>query len=106
MAAKQTPSFRQAMQDGSVQIGIRTQFCSPIVAEALGFCGYDYVYIDMEHSPNDLMSVLRDIGIENLVVPMVESAEQAKRVGKAALYPPRGSRSAARFTRGNYYGNR
>jgi hypothetical protein len=32
MAAKQTPSFRQAMQDGSVQIGIRTQFCRSIVA--------------------------------------------------------------------------
>jgi 4-hydroxy-2-oxoheptanedioate aldolase len=134
MAEKQTPSFRQAMQRGAVQIGVRTQFCSPIVAEALGFCGYDYVYIDMEHSPNDLMSVLQqaqalagtgahavvrlssdepaliqgllDIGIENLVVPMVESAEQTKRVVKAALYPPRGDRSAARFTRGNHYGNR
>jgi 4-hydroxy-2-oxoheptanedioate aldolase len=134
MAEKRTPSFKQAMQGGSVQIGVRTQFCSSIVAEALGFCGYDYVYIDMEHSPNDLMSVLQqaqalagtgahvvvrlssdepaliqgllDIGIENLVVPMVESAEQAKRVAKAALYPPRGGRSSARYTRGNQYGNR
>jgi 4-hydroxy-2-oxoheptanedioate aldolase len=134
MASKQAPSFKQAIEGGAVQIGVRSQFCSPIVAEALGFCGYDYVYIDMEHSPNDLMSVLGqaqalagtgayavvrlpsddpamiqgllDIGIENLVVPMVESAEQAKRVAKAALYAPRGGRSAARFTRGNHYGNR
>src|ERR1700733_7405322 len=59
MAEKRTPSFKQVMRGGSVQIGVRTQFRSPIVAEALGFCGYDYVYIDMEHSPNDLMSVLQ-----------------------------------------------
>ncbi|WP_158746300.1 HpcH/HpaI aldolase/citrate lyase family protein [Acidisphaera sp. L21] len=103
------------------------------MAEALGYAGCDYVYIDMEHSPNSLMSVLHqaqalagtgasavvrlpsddpaviqgllDIGIETLVVPMVETAAQAQRVASAALYPPRGLRSAARFHRGNRYDN-
>lgn len=133
MVSHLAPSFKQRMRAGIPQIGIRTQFCSPIVAEALGFCGFDYVYIDMEHAPNDVMSVLLqaqalaaseahavvrlasddpaviqrllDVGIENLVIPMVESPEQAARMAKAALYPPRGARSASGVHRGNRYGN-
>ena len=132
MTTALAPSFKQQMLDGHPQIGVRTQFCSPIVAEALGFCGFDYVYIDMEHSPNDLTSVMHqcqalagtgahpvvrlptndasiiqsllDVGVENLVVPMVESAEEARRAAAATRYPPDGIRSAARSHRGNRYG--
>jgi 2-keto-3-deoxy-L-rhamnonate aldolase RhmA len=132
VTAELAPSFKEQMRNGVPQIGVRTQLCSPIVAEALGFCGFDYVYIDMEHSPNDLMSVLHqcqalagtgahpvvrlptndvstiqsllDIGVENLVVPLVETAEEARKAASAMRYPPDGIRSAARSHRGNRYG--
>jgi len=125
------PSFIAEMRGGRQQIGLRSQLCSPIAAEALGFSGCDYVYLDMEHSPNDLMSVLQqaqaiagtsahvlvrlpkldsvliqqllDFGIENIVVPMVESVEDAQHAVAATRYPPHGVRSVAKIHRGNRY---
>jgi 2-keto-3-deoxy-L-rhamnonate aldolase RhmA len=125
-------SFKELLKQGRKAIGIRTQFASPIVAEALGHCGYDYIYIDMEHSPADLLCVMQqcqavegtpshpvvrisdndpvliqqllDLGVENIVVPMVDTAEDAKRVVAATRYPPTGIRSMARMHRGNRYG--
>jgi 2-keto-3-deoxy-L-rhamnonate aldolase RhmA len=125
-------SFKQKLRAGIPQIGIRTQLSNPGIAEALGFCGYDYIYIDMEHSTADLATVvsiaqaiagtpaasivripsndvvliqrLLDSGLENIVVPMVENAEEAARAASAVRYPPRGTRSVARVHRGNAYG--
>ncbi len=125
-------SFKEEMKAGRRQIGIRSQLCSSIVAEALGRCGADFVYLDMEHSPNDPMSILQqsqalagtpahalvrlpcmdailiqqllDFGIENIVGPMVETVEQARQAVVATRYPPRGGRSAARVHRGNGFG--
>jgi 4-hydroxy-2-oxoheptanedioate aldolase len=121
----------ESMRAGQRQVGIRSQFCSPLVAETLGITGCDYVYLDMEHSPNDLMSVLLqaqaiagtpadtlvrvpefnsvliqqllDLGVENIVVPMIESAEQARAAVAATRYPPKGVRSVAKVHRGNAY---
>jgi 4-hydroxy-2-oxoheptanedioate aldolase len=126
------PSFKQRARSGQKMVGIRTQLCSAIVAEALGFSGFDYVYIDMEHSPFSLRSTLEvcqalaatpavavvrlpsddliliqqllDVGIENIVIPMVEDAEQARRIASVTRYPPMGKRSVARVHRGNRYG--
>jgi len=125
-------SFKQKLRAGIPQIGIRTQLSNPAVAEALGLCGYDYVYIDMEHSTADLATVvalsqaiagtpaesivripsndpvliqrLLDSGLNNIVVPMVENAEEAAIAASAMRYPPRGTRSMARVHRGNAYG--
>lgn len=125
-------SFKQKLRAGIPQIGIRSQLCSATVAEALGFCGFDYIYIDMEHSPNDLTSVLQqahaiagtqaetvvripsndivliqrllDMGVENIVVPMVDTPEEAAQAASAVQYPPHGIRSRARVHRGNCYG--
>jgi 4-hydroxy-2-oxoheptanedioate aldolase len=125
-------SFIAEMRAGRQQIGLRSQLCSSIAAEALALSGCDYVYIDMEHSPNDLMSVLQqcqavaataahalvripafdsvliqqllDLGVENIVVPMIETAEQARAAVAATRYPPHGVRSVARVHRGNAYG--
>jgi 4-hydroxy-2-oxoheptanedioate aldolase len=124
--------FKAALKGARPLIGIRTQIDSAMVAEALGFCGFDYVYIDMEHSPADLRSVMQqcqavagttahpvvrissndtvliqqllDLGVENFVVPMVDTAEDARRAVAATRYPPHGIRSVARIHRGNRYG--
>jgi 4-hydroxy-2-oxoheptanedioate aldolase len=93
---------------------------SPLVAEICAGSGLDWVLIDMEHSPNGLESVLGqlqavaaypvspvvrvpigdvvaikqvlDVGAQNLLVPMVSSAEEARGVVEAVRYPPRGRR--------------
>lgn len=93
---------------------------SPLVAEIMAGSGLDWVLIDMEHSPNTLDSVLAqlqavaatdatpvvrvpigdvvtikqvlDLGAQNILVPMVSSAEEARDVVAAVRYPPRGRR--------------
>lgn len=125
-------SFKQALRAARRLVGVRTQIDSPSVAEALGFCGFDYVYIDMEHSHADLRSVMQqcqavaatpahpvvripsnnavliqqllDLGVQNVVVPMINTAEDARNVVAATRYPPEGFRSVSRIHRGNRYG--
>ncbi|MQY22587.1 HpcH/HpaI aldolase family protein [Nocardia macrotermitis] len=93
---------------------------SPLIAEICAGSGLDWLLIDMEHGPNGLESVLAqlqsiavypitpvvrvasddpvhieqvlDLGAQNLLVPMVSSAEQARRIVEATRYPPCGRR--------------
>ncbi|NDK31918.1 HpcH/HpaI aldolase family protein [Nesterenkonia haasae] len=93
---------------------------SPVAAEIMAGAGLDWLLIDMEHAPNGLESVLAqlhavsgyppsvmvrvpagepvvikqvlDLGVQNILVPMVSSAEQAERIAAMAQYPPRGIR--------------
>ncbi len=93
---------------------------SPLVAEICAGSGLDLLLIDMEHSPNGLESVLAqlqavaaypvvdlvrvpsldavtikqvlELGAQNLIVPMVSTAEEARRAVEAVRYPPRGIR--------------
>lgn len=89
-------------------------------AEMAATCGFDWLLIDGEHAPNDLRSTLAqlaaiepseslpvvrlrdddparikqalDAGAQSLVIPMIESAEQAARAVRAVRYPPEGIR--------------
>lgn len=93
---------------------------SPLVAEICAGSGIDWVLIDAEHGPNDLTTILAqlqavaaspatvlvrppvgdpviikqylDIGVQNLLIPMCESAEQAEGLVRAIHYPPNGIR--------------
>jgi 4-hydroxy-2-oxoheptanedioate aldolase len=93
---------------------------SPLVAEICAGSGLDWLLIDMEHAPNGLESVLAqlqaaaaypiapvvrvpvndrvvlkqalDLGAQNLLVPMVDSPEQAAAAVRAVRYPPLGVR--------------
>lgn len=125
-------SFKHALKAARPLVGVRTQIDSSMVAEALGFCGFDYVYIDMEHSHADLRSVMQqcqavaatpahpvvrissndpvliqqllDLGVQNIVVPMIDTADDAGKAVSATRYPPHGIRSVSRVHRGNRYG--
>ena len=113
-------TFRDALRAGQAQIGFWLGFTDPNVAEALALCGYDWLLIDGEHAPNDVRQVLEqlravapypvhpvvrpvqadvalvkqltDIGAMTLLVPMIDSAEQAERMAQAMRYPPEGIR--------------
>ncbi|QKJ20122.1 aldolase/citrate lyase family protein [Microbacterium hominis] len=93
---------------------------SALVAEICAGSGLDWLLIDMEHSPNDLASTLAqlqavaaypitpvvrvpigdpvtlkqvlDLGAQNVLVPMVDSAADAAAAVAAVRYPPRGRR--------------
>ncbi|WP_405373092.1 MULTISPECIES: HpcH/HpaI aldolase/citrate lyase family protein [unclassified Microbacterium] len=115
------PTFRDALAGADRPLaGIWVCSGSPLVAEICAGAGFDWMLIDMEHSPNGLESVMAqlqavaasrvtpvvrvpigdvvtikqvlDVGAQNILVPMVDTAEQAADAVSAVRYPPRGRR--------------
>jgi len=112
--------FKSALASRQPQIGLWLSMADPYLAEAAATCGYDWLLIDGEHAPNDLRSTLAalqavapypgqpvvrvvegsqalikqmlDIGAKTLLVPMVDTAEQARAIVAATQYPPQGVR--------------
>nr|WP_268903207.1 4-hydroxy-2-oxoheptanedioate aldolase [Bordetella petrii] len=125
--------FKQAIQTRQRQIGLWLSMANPYAAEMCAACGFDWLLIDGEHSPNDLTSVLGqlqavaaypshavvrpaigeawmikqllDMGATNLLVPMVETADQARELVRAMRYPPHGMRGVgSRLARVSQFG--
>ena len=112
--------FKQALLAGETRIGLWLGLADAYAAELVACCGYDWLLVDGEHAPNDLRTVLAqlqalagypvqpvvrpvegtpalikqylDLGVQTLLIPMVDSAEQARRMVAACRYPPRGIR--------------
>lgn len=125
-------TFKQALKDQKPQIGIWSSLCSPIVAEILAHAGFDWVLLDTEHSPNEVPIVLSqlhamtggtaepvvrpawndmvlikrylDIGAQSLLLPYVQSAEEARDAVRYTRYPQAGVRGVAGATRAAGYG--
>jgi 4-hydroxy-2-oxoheptanedioate aldolase len=119
MSAAGNP-FKAALARGEPQIGLWLSMAQPYSAEICASAGFDWLLIDGEHAPNDVRSslaqlqavapyrgqpVLRsvnsdpalikqllDIGAQTLLVPMVDTAEQARAIVAATRYPPLGIR--------------
>jgi 2-keto-3-deoxy-L-rhamnonate aldolase RhmA len=125
--------LKQHLAAGGTAVGCWQFTTSPDVAEILGLCGFDALLIDHEHGPGgleSLVAILRataasettrlvrvpsndtvalkrvlDCGVEGVMVPMLESAEQARAAVSACRYPPGGIRGAAyTVTRASDYG--
>lgn len=112
--------FKQALKENRPHIGLWLGFADPYCAEICAGAGFDWVLLDGEHAPNDVRSLLGqlqavapypvhpvvrpvegntalikqllDIGAQTLLIPMVESAEQAAALVAAMRYPPAGVR--------------
>jgi 4-hydroxy-2-oxoheptanedioate aldolase len=112
--------FKQALRQGRPQIGLWVGLADAYAAELLATTGFDCLVIDAEHAPNDPRSVLPqlqamapypvhpivrpvcgsaesikqylDIGAQTLIIPMVDTPEQARDVVAATRYPTRGVR--------------
>ncbi len=125
-------AFLAKLRAGTPQIGVWVGLASPFAAEIIAGAGFDWAMIDMEHSPNDLTSVLGqlqafaaydttamvrpewndavlvkrllDIGAPGLLFPMVQSVEEAKKAVAATRYPPNGIRGVSTSTRANKFG--
>lgn len=125
--------FKHALQTNQRQVGLWLSMANAYTAEMCAACGFDWLLIDCEHSPNDLTSVLGqlqaiapydshavvrpaigetwmikqllDMGATNLLVPMVDTADQARELVRAVRYPPHGVRGVgARLARVSQFG--
>ncbi|QCR38304.1 4-hydroxy-2-oxoheptanedioate aldolase [Nissabacter sp. SGAir0207] len=113
-------TFKQALQQRQPQIGLWLGLANGYSAELLAGAGFQWLLIDGEHAPNDVRSVLGqlqaiapyashpvvrppwndgvvikqllDVGAQTLLIPMVQTAEEAERAVKACRYPPNGTR--------------
>ena len=113
-------------------IGCWCSLASAITTEVLGIAGFDWLLLDGEHSPNDVLTFipqlmalkdspsapvvrpawndpveikrLLDAGFYNFLVPMIETADAARAAVAATRYPPQGIRGVSVSQRGNRYG--
>ncbi|MDR2215399.1 MAG: 2-dehydro-3-deoxyglucarate aldolase [Nevskiaceae bacterium] len=118
----QTPGnpFKQALVEKRLQIGLWTGLATAYCTEICAGAGFDWLALDCEHAPNHTRSILAqmqamagyaahpvvrtassdathikhllDLGAQTLVVPVVETPEQAAQLVRATRYPPEGIR--------------
>lgn len=115
-----TLSFRQRLREGRPLIGALLQIPLPEVAEIFVTAGYDWLFVDLEHSPMDPREALDiltavdhrvpcvvrvpwndeahikkalDIGATGIIVPLVNTEADARLAVGRCKYPPQGVRS-------------
>ena len=124
--------FKATLLARKQQFGIWSMLASSNAVEVLTQTDYDWILLDTEHAANEVPMVqeqlraaaqstvaavvrpstndtvqikrLLDIGAQTLLVPMVDSADDARRAVAAMLYPPAGIRGVSSATRANRYG--
>jgi 2-dehydro-3-deoxyglucarate aldolase len=124
--------FRQDLLARKRLIGCWSALGSPITTEVLGLAGFDWILLDSEHAPNDVLTLipqlmalkdsssapvvrpawndtvlikrLLDAGFYNFLVPFVQSADEARAAVAATRYPPKGVRGVSVAQRSNHYG--
>jgi 4-hydroxy-2-oxoheptanedioate aldolase len=112
--------FKAALARREPQVGLWLSMANAYPAEVCATAGFQWLLIDNEHAPNDVRSTLAqlqavaaypghpvvravngepalikqllDIGAQTLLVPMVDTAEQARALVAATRYPPLGIR--------------
>jgi 4-hydroxy-2-oxoheptanedioate aldolase len=124
--------FKRALREGRQQIGLWCTLSSPYAAEVVAGSGFDWLLFDTEHSPSDVEIVLSllqavsaydvspivrpasndtvlikrylDIGVQTLLIPYVQSAEEARSAVAAIRYAPDGVRGVSALTRATRFG--
>src|SRR3954464_1909969 len=120
-------AFKKAIRAGRQQIGLWVSLASPYSIEIVAGSGVDWLLIDAEHSPNDPTTVLPqlqaaapypvsaivrpawndkvlikrylDVGAQTLLVPYVQTQEEAEAAVAATRFPTEGVRGVAGVTR-------
>ena len=115
-----TKNFKQRLLSGELLVGYEVDLCDPCISEMVGQAGFDYIWIDTEHSAMDYHTVLMHIiaakaggaaslvripwneaylakrilemGPDGIIFPQVGNAEELKKAMDACLYPPQGTR--------------
>lgn len=125
-------SLRARAGHGKPLFGVLLRMPSEELVEMSAIAGFDFILIDCEHGPNDLVSlrqhmaaaavhdvpvivrigqddsgmILRalDQGAQGIVAPHIDSAAQAHALVKATHYPPLGERGFATYSRAGRFG--
>lgn len=112
--------LKARLNNGESTTGLWLSMANGYSAELAGYIGFDWLMIDGEHAPNDLRTIMEqlqvlkdspspvavrapigevylikqllDMGAQSLMIPMVESGEQAQKLVQAVRYPPHGIR--------------
>lgn len=115
-----TNGFKAKLSAGEFQSGLWVAMRDPVCVEIAAGAGFDWLLFDAEHGPHDLNSLLMglqvcaaypvesvvrvpvgnatiikrmlDLGVQTLLVPMVETAQQARELVRMMRYPPAGIR--------------
>jgi len=125
-------AFKAALARGEQMIGMWCSLADPYPAEIVAGAGFDWLLLDTEHSHADVATVLSqlqavapypcspvvrppvndpvvvkrllDVGAQSLLIPQVESAEEARAAVAATRYAPTGVRGVAALTRATRFG--
>jgi 4-hydroxy-2-oxoheptanedioate aldolase len=114
--------FKQQLRDGKPKVGLFVNSHSPTVAEQLAHSGYDWLLVDSQHGPmgyetlstmlaaissGGAKSLVRvagyqdrpgiqqslDTGADGILVPNINTSEEATKAISCARYPTAGTRS-------------
>ncbi len=125
-------SLKQTVASGELVCGFEVMSCSPILVEMVGYCGFDFVFIDTEHVPIgsdlDLVHLIRaaeashampivrvkensepcirgalEAGAQGVIVPHVRTKEDAEQAVRHARYPLKGRRGTSSCVRAARY---
>ena len=125
-------TFKRALKIGKRQIGLWCSLANHYTTEIVAGAGFDWLLLDIEHSPNELDMVLSqlqaaaaypvhpvvrvswndmvtikrylDIGAQTLLIPYVSTEEEARNAVAYTRYPPEGLRGVAGTTRATRFG--
>jgi 4-hydroxy-2-oxoheptanedioate aldolase len=125
-------TFKHAIAQRQLQIGLWSTLCSNVGAEIIAHSGFDWILLDTEHSPNEIPDLVQqlqamkggtaspvvrvawndtvlikrtlDIGAQSVLLPYVQTVEEAQRAVQAVRYPPRGVRGVSASSRASQYG--
>lgn len=124
--------IKSLLKQGKPTAGAWLQMTSPFSAEIMARAGFDWLIVDMEHAPGDFLNLasqlqaiggtdcvpfvrapwndpvaikrILDTGVLGVLIPYVNSAEEAKNAVAACKYPPEGIRGLAGSPRAAYFG--
>ena len=123
---------KRMLKEGKKTAGGWLQICSPLAAEVMAQAGFDWLLIDMEHGPGDVLTLIGqiqalqgygviplvrapwndfvvikrilDAGAYGVMVPYVNTRADAEAAVRACRYPPQGIRGVARSPRAQGFG--
>ena len=133
MDDRNTPSLKELLESDKQLLGMWVIGRDPFFAEVLADIGFDLLLIESEHHAmmrDDIMNLLiairgsnsvpmvrmpwndqvmvkqvLDMGTQGLIVPMINTADDARRLVAYAMYPPRGNRGYGPVRAGRVFKN-
>jgi 4-hydroxy-2-oxoheptanedioate aldolase len=124
--------FKAGLREGRQQIGLWSTLSTAFAAEVVAGAPFDWLLLDTEHSPGDVLTVMAqlqalagfdvsavvrpaandpvlikrflDVGAQSLLIPYVQSADEARAAVAATRYPPGGIRGVSALTRATSFG--